>query len=160
MPHIPTLPLHQGWAASHSTASYPSRVSASVYSSRATPGEEPVPRTSSRHRAKPRAASHSPRAVSPFRRQLSLPYGIISRMTGNRSSGAVRGGHREPQVGRQLEAVADRDPDVPADLDRVVGPAGIGGVIAGGRPESRGGLGAGAHGAPRAAVKNATSRGS
>ena len=87
MPHIPTLPLHHGWAASHSTASYPSRVSSSVYSSRATPGELPVPRTSSRHSANPRAASHSPNAVSQFRRQLSFPYGIISRMTGNRSSG-------------------------------------------------------------------------
>ena len=73
MPHMPTLPLHQGWAASHSTASYPSRVSASVYSSYATPPDEPVPRTSTRHRAKPRAASHSPRAVSLLRRQLSFP---------------------------------------------------------------------------------------
>ncbi len=98
MPHMPTLPLHHGWAASHSTASYPSSVSASVYSSSAIPGEEPVPRTSSRHRAKPRAASHSPRATSELRRQLSLPYGIISRMTGNRSaaspSGRGTGSHR------------------------------------------------------------------
>ncbi len=30
-----------------------------------------------------------------------------------------RGGDREPQVGRQLEPVADGDPDVPPDLDRV-----------------------------------------
>ena len=47
-PHIPTAPLHHGCAASHSTASWPSSVSASVYSSVATPWELPVPRTSSR----------------------------------------------------------------------------------------------------------------
>ena len=82
MPHMPTLPLHHGCAASHSTASYPSSVSASVYSSSATPGELPVPRTSRRQSANPRAASHSPNAVSQLRRQLSLPYGIISRIDG------------------------------------------------------------------------------
>ena len=49
MPHIPTAPVHHGWAASHSTASNPSRVSSSVYSSSATPADEPVPRTSTRH---------------------------------------------------------------------------------------------------------------
>src|SRR5262245_48538032 len=86
MPHIPTEPLHHGCTASHSTASYPSRVSSAVYSSSATPPDDPVPRTSSRHKAKPRAANHSPCATSTARRQLSLPYGIISRMTGNRSS--------------------------------------------------------------------------
>jgi hypothetical protein len=32
IPHIPTAPLHHGWAASHSTASTPSRVSSAVYS--------------------------------------------------------------------------------------------------------------------------------
>ena len=37
MPHIPTSPVHQGCDASHSTASYPSRVSSAVYSSTATP---------------------------------------------------------------------------------------------------------------------------
>ena len=35
----------QGWLASHSTASYPSRVSSAMYSSRLTPCELPVPRT-------------------------------------------------------------------------------------------------------------------
>ena len=159
MPHMPTLPLHHGCAASHSTASYPSSVSASVYSSSATPGEEPVPRTSSRHSANPRAASHSPRAVSPFRRQLSLPYGIISRMTGKRSSGALGQRPRQPQVRRQLQPVADGDPDVPPDLD-VVDAAGSRRV--GRRPRGRGSRtrGYAAQGLPSAPVKNATSRGS
>ena len=86
MPHIPTEPLHHGWDASHSTASYPSRVSSAVYSSSATPPDDPVPRTSTRQSAKPRAANHSPRVTSAARRQLSLPYGIISRIAGNRPS--------------------------------------------------------------------------
>ena len=163
MPHMPTLPLHHGCAASHSTASYPSSVSASVYSSSATPGELPVPRTSSRQSANPRAASHSPRAVSLLRRQLSLPYGIISRMTGKGSLGRVGARERQPQVGRQLEPVADGDADVPADLVGVRGLAGVGRALAVGHgPESRAAArrdGA-SQGAPRAAVKNATRRGS
>ena len=51
MPHIPTLPEHHGWAASQATASTPSRVSSAVYSSRATPKDDPVPRTSTRQKA-------------------------------------------------------------------------------------------------------------
>ncbi len=51
IPHIPTAPVHHGWVASHSTASKPSRVSSSVYSSSATPPDDPVPRTSTRHSA-------------------------------------------------------------------------------------------------------------
>ncbi len=115
MPHMPTAPVHHGWAASHSTASYPSRVSASVYSSRATPADDPVPRTSSRHRAKPRAASHSPRRVSAFAAPVVLA--VRDHLEDRREPlvGSSAAGAGQPQVGRQLEAVADRDPDVPVD---------------------------------------------
>src|SRR3954454_23751194 len=85
MPHIPTFPSHHGWAASQATASTPSSVSSAVYSSSATPPDEPVPRTSTRHRAYPRAANHAPRAWSAARRQLSLPYGMSSRIAGCRA---------------------------------------------------------------------------
>ena len=58
MPHIPTEPLHHGWDASHSTASYPSRVSSAVYSSSATPPDDPVPRTSTQ-----RGRNHGQRTI-------------------------------------------------------------------------------------------------
>jgi hypothetical protein len=45
---MPTLPSHQSWAAIHAIASGRSRCSASWYSSTASPGEHPVPRTSMR----------------------------------------------------------------------------------------------------------------
>ena len=45
--------MHHGWAAIQATTSTPSRCSASVYSSSATPPELPVPRTSSRTQANP-----------------------------------------------------------------------------------------------------------
>ena len=69
----------------------------------------------------PRAANHSPRPMSALRRQLSLPYGIISRIAG---TGVRVGVGRPPDVGRQLDAVARRDPDVPVDGDVVDGRAG------------------------------------
>ena len=77
----------------------------------------------------PRAASHSPRAVSLFRRQLSLPYGIISRMTANRSSGASATGRGSHRLADSSEAVADGDADVPADLDLVAGLARVGRAV-------------------------------
>jgi hypothetical protein len=51
MPNMPTAPLHQGWAASHSMTSTPSASSCAVYSSRMTPSESPEPRMSTRTEA-------------------------------------------------------------------------------------------------------------
>ena len=67
--------------------------------------------------------------MSALRRQLSLPYGIISRIAGKRS-GRPRG-PRPPEVGRQLDAVTGRDAHVPDRLDLVTRFAG---GAAGGSP--------------------------
>ena len=73
-------------------------------------------------RRRSRAARATSRgATSAFRRQLSLPYGIISRIAGNRSAGSAGPRPRQPQVGRQLDAVAGRDPGIPDGLDLVAG---------------------------------------
>ena len=49
IPHIPTAPLHHGWAASHAITSSPSRCSSSEYSkSGGVPSLAPVPRMSTR----------------------------------------------------------------------------------------------------------------
>jgi len=58
VPYIPTRPFDHGSAASHAITSAMSSSSRGVYSSRGTPSEEPVPRTSSRHTAYPNSSAN------------------------------------------------------------------------------------------------------
>ena len=53
VPYIPTFPVHQSCAASHVMTSQTSACSCGWYSSSAMPWDDPVPRRSSRHTAKP-----------------------------------------------------------------------------------------------------------
>ena len=53
VPYMPTRPVDHSCAASHSITAQMSACSCAVYSSVAIPEEEPVPRTSSRHTARP-----------------------------------------------------------------------------------------------------------
>ena len=91
IPVMPTLPLHQGCAASCAMISQASSCSSGRYSSARSPSESPEPRRSIRAQAMPWPASQgwisTSRATVPSRRR----YGTISTTTGTLAS--PRGRH-------------------------------------------------------------------
>ena len=78
MPHMATAPLDQGWAASHSTASYPSRVSSRGVLIERDARRRPGPTDVDPAVGVAASGEPAPRPMSVSSRQLSLPYGIIS----------------------------------------------------------------------------------
>src|SRR6185312_2143789 len=91
IPIMPTLPVHQGWAAIQAMISHASACSWGRYSSSRIPSDSPVPRMSARTQAKPWPAMYgrwreSRTAVPSFRR-----YGRNSKMAGTGRSAASSG---------------------------------------------------------------------